>query len=508
MATVDARRSLRRSVDVSLVCLALVAIGLWFNLVGYSDAFLAPGLTDSSFEGTRYAYYLGRIAVTALFILVPRLFDRCFGACALCMPLLMCFNTIGYALSYGQTVLPSMTLGMGASFVLGLSYMWIDASLYVLLARMLEPRKAVLAIVIAQMLEQLAGVAANAFVPEAAQILLCGICSLVPLLPLLIVKAPKGSVGSGEKIGGSAGKLFLMLLVMSGVAIVALGAASSVGAWGKIRVDYGSADAGMALVENVLACAIAFACTWFGLMSSSERPISYRYQVSFLIVSCGLLFAMYLNSAVGPSGQMLATVLLTGIEYFAHVLFWVIIVQAMTELERPSYFIAGMGMFFYSVFSFLWILVLETDSILSTLVMFLLACSLIIVSSVHPRLLYERHVPAYRTKRDLNEYGVKGEPYIPLERNGAVVADAVEKRCALLGEEYSLTPRETQVLNLLAQGRSKTVICRMLVLSEGTVKTHTSHIFEKMGVRSHQELLAIVYGDADGAREQGSIESR
>ena len=34
----------------------------------------------------------------------------------------------------------------------------------------------------------------------------------------------------------------------------------------------------------------------------------------------------------------------------------------------------------------------------------------------------------------------------------------------------------------------------MLVLSEGTVKTHVAHIFAKMGVNSNQDLLDIVYG--------------
>lgn len=46
----------------------------------------------------------------------------------------------------------------------------------------------------------------------------------------------------------------------------------------------------------------------------------------------------------------------------------------------------------------------------------------------------------------------------------------------------TLSPRETEVLALVAQGSSNPAIAKALFLSEATVKTHLLHVFEKLGV--------------------------
>jgi len=46
----------------------------------------------------------------------------------------------------------------------------------------------------------------------------------------------------------------------------------------------------------------------------------------------------------------------------------------------------------------------------------------------------------------------------------------------------SLSPRETEVLKLVAAGKSNPSIAAELFLSEATVKTHLLHVFEKLGV--------------------------
>jgi DNA-binding NarL/FixJ family response regulator len=59
-----------------------------------------------------------------------------------------------------------------------------------------------------------------------------------------------------------------------------------------------------------------------------------------------------------------------------------------------------------------------------------------------------------------------------------------------------LTERETEVLRLLARGMSNKEIAQALVISEQTVKTHVSHILDKLGVssRTHAALYAIRSG--------------
>lgn len=54
----------------------------------------------------------------------------------------------------------------------------------------------------------------------------------------------------------------------------------------------------------------------------------------------------------------------------------------------------------------------------------------------------------------------------------------------------SLTPRELEVLQLVATGSSNREIGQELMLSEATVKSHLVHIYDKLGVRSRTSAVA------------------
>jgi two-component system, NarL family, nitrate/nitrite response regulator NarL len=54
-----------------------------------------------------------------------------------------------------------------------------------------------------------------------------------------------------------------------------------------------------------------------------------------------------------------------------------------------------------------------------------------------------------------------------------------------------LSEREHQVLRLIADGFNGPAICRRLHLSKSTVKTHTAHLFEKLGVSDRAAAVAV-----------------
>jgi two-component system, NarL family, nitrate/nitrite response regulator NarL len=54
-------------------------------------------------------------------------------------------------------------------------------------------------------------------------------------------------------------------------------------------------------------------------------------------------------------------------------------------------------------------------------------------------------------------------------------------------EQPRLTPREQEVLDLIASGLNNKLIARELNLSEGTVKVHVKHLLKKLGLRSRLE---------------------
>ncbi len=59
--------------------------------------------------------------------------------------------------------------------------------------------------------------------------------------------------------------------------------------------------------------------------------------------------------------------------------------------------------------------------------------------------------------------------------------------------DYSLSERESDVLRLIADGRSNNEISEKIHVSVSTVKKHIYNIFNKVGVDSRTQLLNLVY---------------
>lgn len=70
--------------------------------------------------------------------------------------------------------------------------------------------------------------------------------------------------------------------------------------------------------------------------------------------------------------------------------------------------------------------------------------------------------------------------------------DVFEARCAQVIEQYGLSKREGEVFRMLARGRDRAYVQEQLVISRNTVKAHVRHIYEKLGVHSHQDLIDLV----------------
>ena len=64
----------------------------------------------------------------------------------------------------------------------------------------------------------------------------------------------------------------------------------------------------------------------------------------------------------------------------------------------------------------------------------------------------------------------------------------------------ALTPREREILVLVAQGRSNREIARILLISERTARTHVSNVLTKLGLASRTQaaLWAVREGLVPG----------
>jgi DNA-binding CsgD family transcriptional regulator len=70
--------------------------------------------------------------------------------------------------------------------------------------------------------------------------------------------------------------------------------------------------------------------------------------------------------------------------------------------------------------------------------------------------------------------------------------DSIAKQCRTVGERYSLSERECDILTLLVRGKSANTIATMSFISYNTVKTHITHIYRKLGVHSKEEAIKLV----------------
>ncbi|MFP5019943.1 response regulator [Pseudonocardia phyllosphaerae] len=82
--------------------------------------------------------------------------------------------------------------------------------------------------------------------------------------------------------------------------------------------------------------------------------------------------------------------------------------------------------------------------------------------------------------------------------DASVLAKIVERRGADAPRAAAeppdgLTPREVEVLALIAEGLSNVEIAHRLVVGEATVKTHVNHLFAKTGLRDRAQAVGYAY---------------
>jgi two-component system, NarL family, nitrate/nitrite response regulator NarL len=82
----------------------------------------------------------------------------------------------------------------------------------------------------------------------------------------------------------------------------------------------------------------------------------------------------------------------------------------------------------------------------------------------------------------------RGQPWIERDTVTRALRTTVRRDAAADRSDDPLTPREVEIVRMVAQGLRNKAIAKRLAISEGTVKVHLHNIYEKLGVDGRLEL--------------------
>jgi len=83
---------------------------------------------------------------------------------------------------------------------------------------------------------------------------------------------------------------------------------------------------------------------------------------------------------------------------------------------------------------------------------------------------------------------MRGEPFLYPSAVHAIIRDVISRAGERNEELELLTPRELEVLKLIAEGHTSKEIAALLVLSVKTIESHRAHILGKLGMRDRVDL--------------------
>ncbi|MEG1906479.1 MAG: LuxR C-terminal-related transcriptional regulator [Gordonibacter sp.] len=88
--------------------------------------------------------------------------------------------------------------------------------------------------------------------------------------------------------------------------------------------------------------------------------------------------------------------------------------------------------------------------------------------------------------------------------DGSLAAGDLAGVVKFVATEREVTQRESEVMLLLSEGKTRRAICEELSVSPDTVKTHVRSIYRKLAVHSQQELVEYLAREREELAADGS----
>lgn len=278
-------------------------------------------------------------------------------------------------------------------------------------------------------------------------------------------------------------------------------------------------------------------CRMFDTMNSGEDPLAFlggspifalvvvgaafiaivakagdRFNPTFIYrLSLPIMVAGYVAIALLFDSHAAISLLIINVGYeFFDILTWVLFVDASRRRNENALYIFGLGVAFMfcgmalgnAASHILDSLVAGGNVQANVVAMAAILCLVIVAFLVLPEgtvaQLSRREGHAERGEGptaendDLAESEAKDSAAGDGQADGAATADRIERHCAAVARDFGLTPRESEVIVLLAYGRTLAIIARDLHIAQGTARTHIENIYRKLDVHKQQELIDLV----------------
>lgn len=278
-------------------------------------------------------------------------------------------------------------------------------------------------------------------------------------------------------------------------------------------------------------------CRMFDTMNSGEDPLAFlggspifalvvvgaafiaivakagdRFNPTFIYrLSLPIMVAGYVAIALLFDSHAAISLLIINVGYeFFDILTWVLFVDASRRRNENALYIFGLGVAFMfcgmalgnAASHILDTLVADGNVQANVVAMAAILCLVIVAFLVLPEgtvaQLSRREGHAERGEEptaennDLAESEAKDSAAGDGQADGAATADRIERHCAAVARDFGLTPRESEVIVLLAYGRTLAIIARDLHIAQGTARTHIENIYRKLDVHKQQELIDLV----------------
>lgn len=458
------------------VCTAvgLTFLSVWSDLVGHGSGYFASADAVAEIANARVLFLTGLTLSTALYLLMPfvlKRFERVVGCLVAAASMVA---TILFSFPEALPFLPTSYVCAGCLCLIGVGYGWLAVHLVCQVAYKDDYVTVVMILAASLIAKTILTSLINMYGPAFAHVAAALVSPVVSFAAVAwaqraLDRSPETlDLAELPKVPEPDRRVLLVLLVLLPVLRALVRGLSKMGYWGS---EYG--------VENiidglgflvVIALMIFFARVT--LVEEQGDDMITRFLPPFLVIIGGFFL---LDPQVGRLlglNEWTSYILTTFVELFSQLFHWALIALSIRSLNVHPYRVVGIGYAVYGVFSIAYALLLQDKVELSSVLIVLAMYLFIVVMML-----------LFRSGR------AKGEQ--PAERKPAAPAGG-EELFHRIAEHYGLSPRETEVFVLLAQGRNRTYIQNALFLAEGTVKTHTSRIYQKLGVSNRQDMITLV----------------